>query len=106
MKVFNGKVISKKMAKTATVEVERIIAHPLYKKRMKKTRLFHVHDAEDKSNIGDVIRFTAGKPVSKLKRWHLLSIESTGNKVATNVEKEKSLPSKAKVKSRPKKNRK
>ena len=106
MKIFTGKVISTKMAKTATVEVERIIAHPIYKKRMKKTRAFHIHDEESKAKAGDIVKFTASKPYSKLKKWILVSIESTDNAIKAVGEKEKSLPSKAKVKSRPKKNRK
>ena len=106
MKIFTGKVISNKMVKTATVEVERIIAHPIYKKRMKKTAKFHIHDEESKAKIGDIVKFAASKPYSKLKKWILVSIESTNNAVKAKNEKEKSLPSKAKIKSRPKKNRK
>ncbi|MBX4205614.1 30S ribosomal protein S17 [Candidatus Microgenomates bacterium] len=102
MKIFSGKVISTKMAKTATTQVERIIAHPLYKKRMRKTRVFHVHDEESKAKVGDLIKFTAGRPVSKLKRWNLVSIESSGNKVSSNLEKEKSLPAKVKTAGKPK----
>src|SRR3990172_8302277 len=51
MKIFTGKVISKKMAKTATVEVERIVAHKLYKKRYKRTKKYHVHDKLEKNMI-------------------------------------------------------
>lgn len=103
MKIIIGKVISAKMAKTATVEVQRVIAHPLYKKRMKKTRLFHIHDEESKAKPGDIVKFAAGKPHSKLKRWDLLSIEESTGIVKVKAEKEKSLPSKKKEKSKPKK---
>ncbi len=103
MKVLIGRVISIKMAKTATVEVERLVAHPIYKKRMKKTRNFHIHDEESKAKLGDIVKFAAGRPISKLKRWHLVSIEASTGVIKTKADKEKSLPSKVKTKSKPKK---
>ncbi len=73
MKIFRGKVISKKMDKTATVAVERIVVHPLYKKRFKRTKKFHVHD--DKNvNVGDEVKFVASKPYSKLKKWKITEV--------------------------------
>ena len=74
MKVLIGRVISIKLAKTATVEVERLVAHPIYKKRMKKTRNFHIHDEESKAKLGDIVKFAAGRPISKLKRWKLVAV--------------------------------
>lgn len=73
MKLTTGKVISTKMQKTATVEVERIVAHPLYKKRMKRVRKYHVHD-ELGAKVGDLVQFAASKPISKLKKWKVLKI--------------------------------
>ncbi len=73
MKIFRGKVISKKMDKTATVAVERIVVHPLYKKRFKRTKKFHVHD--DKGvKVGDEVKFVASKPYSKLKKWKITEV--------------------------------
>lgn len=73
MKVITGKVISTKMAKTATVAVERFVTHPVYKKRLKKTKKYHVHD-ELGVSMGDVVSFMASKPFSKLKRWKIIKV--------------------------------
>lgn len=73
MKILTGKVISKKMAKTATVAVERIIAHPMYKKRMKRIKKYQVHD-EMGSLTGNTVRFVACKPYSKLKKWKIIEV--------------------------------
>lgn len=76
MKIFQGKIISKKMQKTSTVVVERLVAHPVYKKRVKILKKYQVHDETD-SKVGDVVRFTPCTPVSKSKRWVVISEEST-----------------------------
>jgi len=73
MKIFIGKVISKKMAKTATVGVEGIYSHRIYKKRLKRIKKYHVHD-ELETKVGDKVRFVASKPYSKLKRWKIIEI--------------------------------
>ncbi len=72
MKIFTGKVISVKSQKTAAVLVTRITMHPLYKKRFKKERKYLVHD-EIGVKVGDTVRFIATKPISKLKKWRILS---------------------------------
>lgn len=79
MKIFTGKVIAKKMDKTATVLVERVVIHPVYKKRFKRTKKYHVHD-EMGTELGKVVHFVACKPISKLKKWKI--IEVNGNKTA------------------------
>ena len=73
MKIFTGKVISTKMAKTATVEVVRAMAHPVYGKLVKKTKKYHVHD-EVGAKVGQEVRFVACKPISKLKKWKVIEI--------------------------------
>jgi small subunit ribosomal protein S17 len=73
MKLFTGTVISTKMAKTATVAVERIVAHPVYKKRIKKVKKYHVHD-EQGVKVGDIVKFVASAPVSKLKKWKIVEV--------------------------------
>ena len=76
MKILTGKIISKKMDKTATVVVDRFVAHPVYGKRMRKTKKYHVHD-ETNSKIGDVIKFVPSKPYSKLKKWKIIQTKKT-----------------------------
>lgn len=87
MKVFTGKVISTKMDKTATVLVERVVLHPVYKKRYKRTKKYHVHD-EVGVDVGQEVNFVACKPYSKTKRWKI--VESKGaRKVKTKKSKKK-----------------
>ena len=71
MKIFTGKVIGTKMPKTATVAVERIVIHPLYKKRFKRDRKYQVHD-ETGAAVGDIVKFVATKPYSKTKKWKIV----------------------------------
>lgn len=73
MKIFSGKVISKKMAKTATVEVERVVVHPVYKKRFRRTKRYHVHD-EIGVSLGQRVFFVPSKPYSKLKKWRIVKV--------------------------------
>lgn len=73
MKLITGKVISKKMQKTATVLVERITAHKIYKKHIKLTKKYQVHDEKD-SQVGDLVRFVEGPKVSKTKRWRIVEV--------------------------------
>ena len=70
MKIFTGRVTATKMAKTATVAVERVVIHPMYKKRFRRDTKFQVHD-ELGVKIGDLVRFTASKPYSKTKKWKI-----------------------------------
>lgn len=71
MKIFTGKVVAKKMQKTATVEVERIVVHPVYSKRLKRTSKYLVHDELD-TKVGDTVKFVASKPISKSKKWRII----------------------------------
>lgn len=68
MKTYQGKIVGIKMAKTITVEVERILAHPIYKKRFKRSKKYQVH-SENNHKIGDMVNFIECPPISKSKRW-------------------------------------
>jgi len=70
---FQGKVVSDKMDKTIIVEVERIKKHPKYKKGYRVYRKFKVHDEKNQAKIGDQVIFEECRPISKEKRWKLLS---------------------------------
>ncbi len=76
MKIFTGKVIALKTLKTAVVAVERVVIHPLYKKRFKRERKYLVHD-EVGVKLGDVVKFVDTKPVSKMKKWRILETNKT-----------------------------
>jgi small subunit ribosomal protein S17 len=73
MKKFEGRVIKTKMAETATVEVIRLKAHPIYKKRMKVKKKFHAHD-ELGVKVGDRVIIGETKPISKIKKWKVLEV--------------------------------
>ena len=66
MKVSFGKVISNKMKNTLVVEMDRLLTHSVYNKRMRRTTKYHVHD-ETGAKIGDTVKFVATKPISKTK---------------------------------------
>ncbi|MCY7410939.1 MAG: 30S ribosomal protein S17 [Chitinophagales bacterium] len=69
-----GIVTSNKMAKTITVSVERRVKHPLYGKFIKKTKKLMAHDENQEASIGDLVRVMETRPLSKNKRWRLVSI--------------------------------
>ncbi|EKE13581.1 MAG: hypothetical protein ACD_13C00010G0067 [uncultured bacterium] len=73
MKIFNGKVIGVKQAKTATVAVERMKIHPIYKKRFVRSTKYQVHD-EIGVKVGDVVKFADSKPYSKSKKWKIVQV--------------------------------
>ena len=69
-----GKVVSTKMENTVSVEVTRLVAHPIYKKRIKKHKKFRSHVSNIVPKDGDVVRIISTKPVSKNKRWRVSEI--------------------------------
>ncbi len=73
-KVRIGTVTSDKMDKTIVVAVETLVRHPLYKKTIKRTTRFKTHDENNESRIGDVVKIMETRPLSKEKRWRLVSI--------------------------------
>lgn len=69
-----GQVVSNKMDKTAVVETVSRVPHPKFGKIVKHTKKFYVHDEENKAQVGDVVEIMETRPLSKLKRWRLVSI--------------------------------
>ena len=69
-----GKVISNKMDKTIVVAVENNVRHPLYKKIVKRTYKLKAHDENNECQIGDKVKVMETRPLSKDKRWRLVSI--------------------------------
>lgn len=66
-----GTVVSDKMDKTRTVLVERQSKHPLYKKFIRRSSKYHVHDENNTSAMGDTVLITPCRPMSKTKSWQL-----------------------------------
>ena len=69
-----GRVVSDKMDKTIVVAVEDSVKHPLYKKVVKRTIKFKAHDENNEAGIGDRVKIMETRPLSKEKRWRLVSI--------------------------------
>ncbi|MBQ2679077.1 MAG: 30S ribosomal protein S17 [Firmicutes bacterium] len=69
-----GKVISDKMDKTIVVAVENNVKHPLYGKIVKRTYKLKAHDENNECRIGDRVKVMETRPLSKDKRWRLVSI--------------------------------
>ena len=69
-----GKVVSDKMDKTIVVAVENHVKHPLYGKIVKKTVKLKAHDENNECGIGDTVKVMETRPLSKDKRWRLVSI--------------------------------
>ena len=69
-----GLVTSDKMDKTITVSVVEHVKHPLYGKIMKRTYKLKAHDENNECKIGDKVKVMETKPISKDKRWRLVSI--------------------------------
>jgi len=73
-KTRTGKVTSNKMDKTIVVAIEDHVKHPLYKKIVKKTYKLKAHDENNECGIGDTVKVMETRPLSKDKRWRLVSI--------------------------------
>ena len=64
-----GKVVSDKMDKTVTVQVERRVKHPLYGKIVVLSKKYHAHNDSNQAKMGDTVEIQEGRPVSKTKSW-------------------------------------
>ena len=69
-----GRVVSDKMDKTVVIAIEDSVRHPLYKKIVKRTSKLKVHDENNECGVGDRIEVMETRPLSKDKRWRLVSI--------------------------------
>lgn len=79
MKVLEGKVVSTKMAKTATVLVETRRVHPLYKKAMRRRKKFHAQNLLE-AKEGNLVKMKEIRPISKTIRWSISEIIRKENK--------------------------
>ena len=71
-RVLQGEVVSNKCDKTISVKVERKIMHPMYKKYVKQSKKYLVHDEQNKYQAGDTVKIIEHAPISKRKRWAVL----------------------------------
>jgi small subunit ribosomal protein S17 len=73
-KVRQGRVVSTAMDKTVVVEIQRTTTHPLYRKTMSRTEKLLAHDEDNAVNVGDRVRVSETRPLSKRKRWRVVDI--------------------------------
>ncbi len=73
-KVREGQVVSVAMEKTAVVAVVERVRHPRYAKTVQRTKRVHAHDDANELRVGDRVRISETRPLSKLKRWRLLEV--------------------------------
>ena len=81
-----GVVSNNKMQKTIVVTVDRKIMHRLYKKVIRKTSSFLVHDEKGECQLGDTVRIEETRPLSRLKRWRVIEVVSKSVQVGAGPE--------------------
>jgi len=69
-----GRVVSDKMDKTVVVAIEEITAHPVYGRRIRRTKKLKAHDEENQARQGDTVRVMETRPLSREKRWRVVEI--------------------------------
>ena len=78
MQTFNqtktGIVISKSGIKTVIVRVDTMVAHPLYRKKVRTTKRFAAHDQKETTRVGDTVIISETRPISKTKHWKIAEI--------------------------------
>jgi len=69
-----GVVTGDKRAKTRKVEISFTVKNPKYGKYLKRTSVFHVHDEQNESKLGDRVEIANCRPISKTKSWRLVKV--------------------------------
>jgi len=82
-KTVVGVVTSDKMQKTITVESERRVMHPRYRKYIRATTRYKVHDERREARVGDTVRIMETRPLSKTKCWRLVEVVGRARGVET-----------------------
>jgi small subunit ribosomal protein S17 len=75
-RILQGVVVSDKTDKTVVVKVERRFTHPVLKKTVRRTKNYQAHDETNQYKVGDMVSIEESKPISKTKRWVVLSTAS------------------------------
>ena len=72
-RTLQGIVVADKADKTVTVRIERRVKHPLYKKFIRRSKKYAVHDPDNSFKVGDVVRIQECPPISKRKSWQVIA---------------------------------
>jgi len=81
IRMATGKVVSNKMDKTITVLIERRVKHPVYGKYITRSSKIHAHDENNVCSIGDTVKVTESRLISKSKTWKLLEVVESAEQV-------------------------
>lgn len=82
-KTKKGVVIRRSGKNSVIVQVERMIAHPQFKKYIRRHHRMHVHDPKDTCQIGDVVTIQECRPMSATKRW--VFVDKSGERAVQNA---------------------
>ena len=72
-RILQGTVVSDKNDKTVVVRVERRFAHPIFQKTVRRSKKYKAHDENNAHKVGDTVFIQESKPISKDKRWVVLT---------------------------------
>ena len=72
-RILAGTVTGDQNEQTVTVSVQRSFQHPVLKKTIRKSKTYRAHDAQNEFKIGDKVRIEECAPISKTKRWTVLT---------------------------------
>ncbi len=86
-RVLQGIVVSDKMQNTVVVQVERRVLHALYHKYLRKYKKYAAHDAEGVCRMGDVVEIRECPPISKTKKWEVISRKAGSGASVSGTEK-------------------
>lgn len=67
-----GVVVSDKMDKTVTIEVNRLVKHQKYEKYISRSKTYKAHDENNECKVGDVVVVEETRPLSATKRWRVI----------------------------------
>lgn len=83
-----GIVVGDKMEKTVTVQIDRRMAHPMYDKVINISKTYKAHDESNERKVGDVVRISQSRPLSKTKRWVVVETVSKSKQAEKPVKLE------------------
>ena len=75
MRIITGTAVSTKMAKTVVVQIDRQVTHPKYGKKLTRSTKIYAHDPEGRVREGDLVTVRETRPLSKLKRYVVITPE-------------------------------
>jgi small subunit ribosomal protein S17 len=82
---MNGTVVSTAGDKTVVVRVERRLMHPVYKKFIRRSKKYAVHDAGNRCAVGEVVRIRETRPLSKTKHWEVIFDADEGRRAGAKA---------------------